>query len=501
MGIAQPVVPGFTASAMGDMILTPATTRQAVNSAVIDTIIISGISRTREEVVKRELLFSVGDVLDSSLVAESARNLRRLRFLGDAHVQAGKVDGMNSILVEVEDLYSRAVSPEFGGTFDELNYGVIAVDYNFLGRGQTAQLSLHHNAVSGQSAAAFYRNPRLAGSRFRVTANVEMGSEGYDHSATASHPFRALSTRWASGISLFTEKRIRRLYDDRNLAARYVDRLDGASFWVAKSAGKNVKLRPSLRLDVTDRSFATTDPTLPYVPEDRQRVLPNAGLLLWQPRFEKSRFVRNLGPVEDLQMGSWVSVDMTLSQRALGSDRTFRTYRMRLAPRLKPHPDLYVLLTLLGSTRHGTEGYTDRRAIAQARAYFRVLEKHSVAMRLRWDALANPEDSDQLLLGVLRGLRGYSPRRFDGSRRLLFNIEARPTIRQHSQFVLAGALFADAGAAWTPGQDPVTPRQGYGAGLRLGLPRIYNTPILRADLAYGVADNAWQFFMGMRQYF
>ena len=56
------------------------------HGARIDTVRIEGNSRTRTEVVQRELLFGVGDLIDSSLVAESERNLRRLPYLGNAGI-------------------------------------------------------------------------------------------------------------------------------------------------------------------------------------------------------------------------------------------------------------------------------------------------------------------------------------------------------------------------------------------------------------------------------
>ena len=42
---------------------------------------------------------------------------------------------------------------------------------------------------------------------------------------------------------------------------------------------------------------------------------------------------------------------------------------------------------------------------------------------------------------------------------------------------------------------------GFGAGGRIGLPRVYNTPVMRVDLAYGAGDGAWQLSFGIGQYF
>ena len=129
--------------------------------------------------------------------------------------------------------------------------------------------------------------------------------------------------------------------------------------------------------------------------------------------------------------------------------------------------------------------------MAELRGYMRFKQIHSLALRLRGDALGKQEDNTQLLLGVNHGLRGYSPRRFDGSHRLLFNLEARPTLYRHPLFVLAGALFVDGGKTWTPGLAPAAFKLGVGAGPRIGS-HGYTTPrfceltwLMESATAYG----------------
>jgi hypothetical protein len=56
------------------------------------------------------------------------------------------------------------------------------------------------------------------------------------------------------------------------------------------------------------------------------------------------------------------------------------------------------------------------------------------------------------------------------------------------------------GNAWTPPAGGVEPHPAAGIGLRLGLPRIYDTPILRADLARGLRGGIWQLSFGLGQY-
>ena len=85
---------------------------------LIDTVLIRGNVRTRERVIRRELLFGAGERLDAATLRESERNLRRLLYLGSARISTrpaatGTDSGATQVLVDVEDLYSRALSPVF----------------------------------------------------------------------------------------------------------------------------------------------------------------------------------------------------------------------------------------------------------------------------------------------------------------------------------------------------------------------------------------------------
>jgi outer membrane protein assembly factor BamA len=461
---------------------------------------ISGNVRTKSEIVLRELLFATGDPLDTNLVAESARKLRALPYLGDARIHVRRKGDSAEVEVEVEDLYSRALSPQFAGDVDEFSYGLIGLDYNFLGRGQTAEATIHHDAVTGNRATAYYHIPRLRGSHLSASASAGAGDEGHDLGIAVAKPFFALSSRWAYGASITSNESVQRLYDGGRLAARYTDRLDQASLWLRHSHGDDLKVRPSLRLSVSERRFAPEAADLPYAPEDRQRLLPSIGLVVWRPGYTRANYVHALGRTEDLQTGSWLSTSVSQSARVLGSDRNFTSYALQLVPRQAFAERTFTFASLFASTRRERGRYTNRFASAQLRVYRRVGALHSIAVRLRFDAIARTEDNAQLLLGALNGLRGYAARRFDGRRRLLFNAEARPTVYRHPYFVVAGALFVDAGRAWTPGESGKV-EMGFGAGGRIGLPRVYNTPVMRADLAYGAGDGTWQLSFGIGQYF
>lgn len=466
---------------------------------VVRRVTVSGNQRTRAEVIRRELLLVPGDTLDPVRLAESERNLRRLLFLGEPRIAVLPADDGVELRVEVTDLYARALAPLVNGELGALGYGITAMDYNLLGTGQQMRLTAQHDPVTGNRYELSHDLPRLGPSLLAVSTSLAAGKEGHDAIAEVTRPFRTLEDRRAWGLQVSSHEEIQRLYVAGARIAQYRDRLDGAAAWLTGSWGDRLKIRPTLRLSLSDRRFdeAISGTVLP---QDRRRLLPAMGLTLWQPRYSQTRFVHALGPLEDLQTGSWASVLGGLSARALGSDRTFAFLQAHLSPR-RAIGRGYALTSLYASGRWSEAGLHHLFLQAEGLAYLRIGVAHSLALRLRADALHQPEDEAQLLLGLDQGLRGYAPRQFDGTRRLLAAIEARPTLYRASRWVLAGALFSEAGAAWTPGQTKAKGHGACGAGVRVGLPQVYHTPVLRGDLAWPWGRRDLQVSVGIGQYF
>lgn len=482
----------------------------------VGSIAVQGNRRTNDAVIRRELLFQVGSPYDSSLVEESARNLRMLLYLANIQItarprcespggespcaDAGRSPAVVDVVVRVEDRYSRALSPLVAGAAQELSYGLAAMDYNFLGQGHTARMTLERDAVSGHYGALSYRVPRLRDSRCVLDTDLGFGAEGHHAELRISRPFFSLAAVKAFGLSMSSSESVRRLYADGRPTAQYRRTYRGASAWVTRSLGSQVKLRPGLRISLSERHYHTSR-GYTYAPADSRRVIPSISLLVWRPHYERARYLHALGNIEDVQVGSWISVGAGASLRALGSDRDFPFFALQIAPRLKPSSHTYAFLLFLASTRYHSGECRQLTTTSQIRLYKQIASVHGLAARLRLDSIDRPETESQFLLGVDTGLRGYSARSMAGRRRLTVSFEARPTFRQRPDYTIAGAAFADAGTAWTPGRSSLSIRPALGLGLRLGLPRVYSAPVMRADVARGLRHGVWQLCFGVGQFF
>lgn len=464
---------------------------------LVRAITVEGARRTHSETIRRELLVAIGEPCDSALVAESERNLRRLPFLGQVHIATRPAASGIELVVEVEDLYSRALSPLLAGQLDQLSYGLVALDYNLGGRGQIAQFALQHHAVGGDEATLDFEEPHLRGGPLALGVSSGWSTEGHLLAADLTHPFRSLADDWSYGASLYDETLTERRWQAGSLSARYREGSRGGALWFIRSFGSTTKIRPGFRLSLSRQDYHP-DGGFAYAPADRTQLTSSLNLTLWQPRYRQERFLQQLGRTEDLQTGSWISLRAGLAWRARGGP-SHAPVLIQLSPRLSPGNHTYLWGTFLVSAHVRAGAYRELGLLAELLGYHRLAQGHWLALRLKAEALSHSDDRGQYLLGADTGLRGLLPRTRAGQRRLVANAEVRPTFWRRPVWVLAGALFADAGAAWSGSRPDM--ELAPGAGLRLGMPRLYNSPVLRADLARPLRGGAWVGSLGLGQYF
>ena len=199
------------------------------------------------------------------------------------------------VVVSVLDLYARALSPTHSGKRGELSNGLVGMDFNFSRRGQVVQLTFHHDAITGNLVADRYHVPRLAGTRRTLTTNVGVDTEGHNVRLTVSQPFFSLATLWSYGVSFFSQEEVARFWSNQIISARYADHVDGGAAWITRSFGDQIKVRPGIRLDLSDRRFAT-QLGFTCAPNSRPRVLPSVGLTIWKPHFERVRHLQSGHP-------------------------------------------------------------------------------------------------------------------------------------------------------------------------------------------------------------
>lgn len=129
--------------------------------------------RTRESTVRQHLLFAPGDTVDTLRVGESLRNLRTLRFLGDAALRVRRCTPVQGVDLEVEtwDVWSAKATVSTGGAGGSF---VAFTERNLMGTGRQLTLSARSDQGRFGFGAALLDSWMLGG-----RAELRVGSIAY----------------------------------------------------------------------------------------------------------------------------------------------------------------------------------------------------------------------------------------------------------------------------------------------------------------------------------
>lgn len=156
--------------------------------------------RTREQTVRRNLLFAVGDAVDTLRVAESLRRLRRLRFLSDVGVVARSCAGEPGVALTVvtRDVWSTEPSVKVRSTGSAV---VGLEERNVLGTGRDAKVYVRSDAAQLAFGVA-YTDPWVAGTNVAASVARNAYRDGGDWTAAAGLRERSVFDPWHADVAM-----------------------------------------------------------------------------------------------------------------------------------------------------------------------------------------------------------------------------------------------------------------------------------------------------------
>ena len=449
---------------------------------------------TRESVIRRELLFTSGDVLNPVQLEQTERNLRGLVFLRDARIEAipvndDETDGPPEagervdIRVEVWDIWSLIPRVQFTQIDDTTVWSAGVSDTNLLGWGK--EVSVDRIVTLDRSANRFwYRDPQLAGSRLRLTAGVADLSDGDAGLLVVGRPFYALEDTWSFAMQASTFTRSDPLFKD---GAETV-RLRHLATWGDVEVARAVRHREDSALRLHTAYRVRDD----RVAGNRRnfRVL-EVGLRSVSHRFVQLTHVNQFQRTEDINLGAQSHATIGLSTPTLGGGEDRVLFLGAGHSRtLAFAPTHFVTGSIGASARHEPQGWAS--AIGEVRMLYlrQHATRHTMLGKVDLRLGHNLDPEVQLLLGAESGLRGYPVRRFQGTRSLLLGVEERWFIVDDlAQLLSVGvAGFIDSGFAWPDGAPMrlADLKTAIGGSLLLGSPRLSAGPGIRLNLAYAL---------------
>ena len=445
---------------------------------------------SREKFIRSLLLFQVGDPLDPELLDESARLLRATGFLNPVTVTSREVVGGVEVVVETHDQWTTEIGINFGLYGSRSKTGVALLEKNFLGWGKTVELE-YRSDPERNSTIVGYEDPLFLGTRFQLLASHRESTDGSADHARLVYPFFALATKWAGGIEWQRESLTEYLYADaeKTVAGQAYRRsfhLWGGMripSWDDRTDRVTVGIF-SQEADFDDWGFL--DGSRSYeTPADTEFAGVEIGFRREMHSYRVVHGFRAWVGQEDIALGPNWSATVGFSFPAFnGSSKALMLAGSFNAGMLDDLQYSWVATTIDGRLEDGhprnvvwhVEAGTARTGEVGWRA--RVAADFSQAL-----------DRDrQLALGADTGLRGWDPDTFDGTQRIVTNLEWRHRLTGEVLHlgVLGFTAFVDAGRTWGTrvGRNTGTIRADVGIGLLAEVTRAAIVKVARVEVAF-----------------
>jgi outer membrane protein assembly factor BamA len=449
---------------------------------------------TRPEVLRAQLLFNAGDILQQRLLDESARNLRKLTFLREPQFSLRcyrKEANSVEVVLTTRDVWTLSPIAEFSrkGGANVSKFGI--EDSNFLGYGKTLEFVVRSDRNRNTSSLR-YRDPNLAYSRQQLDVLLAKNSDGHAVNLAIESPFYALDTRrqWLLAAGDVDAEQTRSVFGEE--VDRYRQQSQRAELGLGLSAGLQAGWAQRYFFGVRyerERFNALPLVSTLATPENRTFAYPFFRVEGIEDDFSTTFNQDQIGRTEDQAFGMQYQLEIGLAADALGSDRNQALLRAELADGVRMTPQQLLFWDVQGRTRVGNGGSEDNLLAASTRYFFRQSDQASFYVALSGDFGRKLDADKELVLGGENGLRAYPFEYQRGSKRAVFTVEQRyfTDWKPFRLFQVGAAAFVDVGRVWGDSSVPESQLgtlKNVGIGLRLGSTRAARANNLHIDLAY-----------------
>ncbi len=448
-------------------------------------------AQTRASVVRNELLFRAGAPLDSGLVAESARNLRRLRIFRDVTIDSVTTDSGLVARVTTRDGWTTSLDFTVQSSGSQVAWGTDFFESNFLGTNSRVMAGYVHG-IDRSTAQFEFTRPRLIANTIGTQLYYEHRSDGDQYVVGLSKPFTSLAAAGGADVSVqgFDGRILRFIGGERTASDTFqrratIARLHAATAWHADSRGYlRIGLSAQLRRDDA-------------LPESSSLAMPHTVTAALGPSIEwrrahyvVTRSFEQFGQVEDVDLSTRVRFDLLAAPRALGyaHDGIGPSVSIRIGA---PIPGGFGFIDGRAGGIYSAAGLDSGTAAMALTAVVKpAAGRGRLLLHGEGNWARNVAVGSEFDLGFGIGPRGFRSHAFTGDRAWLVTAEYRYTLFPDLG-KLAGlgvAAFADKGGAWFAGS---LHRAGtdVGAGLRIGPTRQADLRTTRIDLVRRFAND------------
>jgi hypothetical protein len=479
---------------------------------------------TREQVVRRELLFEQGGAYQDARIEETMRNLRGMGIFAFVRIVAVQTrdPGAVGIVVHTRDLWSLRLETSFNATTFIDSLLVRATERNLFGYNKAvgADVTLQPKSYTlGQNyyarrvlASGIALNERAAVVVNRASQNVE----GQLGQLWLGAPFYSLKQRLAYHVDGAFDRRVVRLLQGDQLLryrpedaaadapyalAAYRQRFATGTAAVQVRVGTQVKHTWSVGWDVRAlEAHAIAETQLPdelradferdVLPRQRTESGPTTSYELFTPTYATLTHLSTYGMSENVRIGPRLATTLRLPRRSFGASIASSVVSGTLGYTLAPLGG-YADLSITGIGRYESERWVDQRLQAVLRLASPVFGVFRLVTRLELDLRRRDTFNTFVALGASNGLRGHVARSVAGRGMSmgLGNVELRTLPIAWQAVHVGGVLFYDVGSVF-PNAQHITLHHAVGVGVRLLFPQFNRYPFsfdagLAADRDFG----------------
>jgi hypothetical protein len=443
--------------------------------------------RTRERVLRDELLFRQGDPYDTQLVYESERNIRALGIVGNVTVRCDSMTRDSAyITVLTQDRWTLGLNTGYKQGGGNTSFFATLKDDNLFGTGQKLSVGYDYSTdrQNPSGAEIDFIEPRSFGSHWRSRLQLKNSDDQRVESLFLEHPFYSEETEFAGGVYAdYGSTRIRQ-FDGSTVTLD--SHIQGQHFlaWGANSSGSSQKIRLASAY-VRTRTDAGPLPVRVFDNLD----LVTASFTLVEREYYRGRYIDNFGRVEDVPLGYQASMTLGKGIHFAGASATEYYLRASLAHSWGINERYYFNYGGVVSSFVSRGEFVETMATFNVTQHLILFPRYTIASRFTGTIGDNLSPLSQVVLGTQSGLRGYPTHEFSGTREVLFNLEQRFYPDWAVWFFhIGGTLFFDSGAVWDR-QDRLSSLKGHssiGFGIRIENAKQEGNGILRIDFAFNL---------------
>lgn len=450
---------------------------------------------TRPHVIRSQLLFAPGDLLDPDQLAESERLLRTMRYLGGAQVVVDEVCGDEvAVAVFTRDIWTT--EPEFsvGVAGGESKQGLTLSEDNVAGTGNALSVG-YRKDPDREAWMVDFASPHLFNTRVNLNLGFASFSDGEQYYLNLQQPFYSLRTRYAMGVSISDIKLAQIIRYREAELGQYDHRAELAELFVgtALHISRNTTHRLLAGFTREVHSFdADLDSPFAFTPDNFEDQYPWLEYQYLENEYAIYRNFNLLHRVEDVAVGANVRWRLGYGGASFGNDEDVVRSELEYTNAVRLGAVQVVEIEVGAHVRHypGASDQSEHWQSLDVGYHFLQGDKRRWFAGLRFDYGDNLLPHREFTTDQALGLRGYPLDYQRGDRRYLISLEKRYITDWHLLNLLrvGTAVYFDIGRAWSGRYADNGHLANFGLGLRLSSSKARIGNVVHVDVAFPLIE-------------